>query len=74
MSGLKEAPAPSLATEAVLVQSVEMPKDTPVVQGYDFSKARELDGLLSAMYTTGYQVGRWKESEIVHFPPPLHCT
>lgn len=51
----KEAPAPACATDAVLVQSVEMPQDTPIVQGHDFSKGRDLDSLLSAMYTTGYQ-------------------
>lgn len=47
-----------LAQEAVMVQSVPVPEGTPVVKGYDFNKGRDLDGIMAAAMTTGFQVGR----------------
>ena len=39
----------------MLVKSEKMADDTPQVSGYDFSRGRDLDGLLESLFTTGYQ-------------------
>ncbi|KAG0262751.1 hypothetical protein BG011_009791 [Mortierella polycephala] len=64
MSGSEPAGQKSLpdATQAaVFVSSAEMPKDSVVIQGPDFSKNVTLDSLLSTFITSGFQasaVGR----------------
>lgn len=42
------------ALQAVLVPTDTVP-DTPVVCGYDFTHGRDLDGLMAAMMTSGFQ-------------------
>jgi hypothetical protein len=40
--------------QAVLVPTEALP-DTAVVRGYDFTSGRDLDGIMDAMLTTGFQ-------------------
>lgn len=47
---------PELAQEAVMVKSVPVVEGTPVVKGYDFNLGRDLDGIMAAAITTGFQV------------------
>ena len=51
-----EAKAPELAQEAVMVKSVPVPEGTPIVKGFDFNSGRDLDGIMAAAMTTGFQV------------------
>eukprot|EP00904_Undaria_pinnatifida_P001344 jgi/Undpi1/1120/HiC_scaffold_10.g04582.m1 len=44
-----------IAQEAVMVKSVPVPEGTPIVKGYDFNKGRDLDGIMAAAMTTGFQ-------------------
>lgn len=53
---------PAASTDAVLVQSIEMPADTPQVKGHDFDKGREFDAVMDSMYTTGYQATSFGQS------------
>lgn len=48
--------APELAQGAVMVKSMPVADGTPVVKGYDFNKGRDLDGIMAAAMTTGFQV------------------
>lgn len=52
-----EAKTLEIAQEAVMVKSVPVPEGTPIVKGYDFNKGRDLDGIMAAAMTTGFQVG-----------------
>ena len=52
-----EAKTLEIAQEAVMVKSVPVPDGTPIVKGYDFNKGRDLDGIMAAAMTTGFQVG-----------------
>lgn len=52
----KENDAPGLAQEAVMVKSVPVAEGTPIVKGYDFNEGRDLDGIMAAAMTTGFQV------------------
>lgn len=45
---------PSLP-QAVLVKSEAMPEDAPTVRGWDFSQGCDLDGIMAAMLTSGFQ-------------------
>lgn len=47
--------APSLATDAVLRPSCELPEDMPKIKGYDFNKGADLQALLKSYLTTGFQ-------------------
>jgi hypothetical protein len=47
--------------QAVLVPGNVIP-DTPIVKGYDFSKGRDLDGIMEAMLTTGFQATTFGEA------------
>lgn len=49
------AGAPSMATDAVLVKSEEMPEGTPTVQGYDFNKGYDLEEVMKAYKFMGFQ-------------------
>lgn len=51
-----ETNAPKLAQEAVMVKSVPVAEGTPVVKGFDFNTGRDLDGIMAAAMTTGFQV------------------
>eukprot|EP00775_Hariotina_reticulata_P005313 gene5313-5548_t len=42
------------ATEAVLVPTNTIP-DTPIIKGHDFDKGNDLDSIMSAMITSGFQ-------------------
>lgn len=50
--------APELAQEAVMVKSVPVEKGTPIVKGFDFNTGRDLDSIMAAAMTTGFQVRR----------------
>ncbi|CAM9858292.1 unnamed protein product [Scytosiphon promiscuus] len=50
-----EAKALELAQEAVMVKSVPVAEGTPIVKGYDFNTGRDLDGIMAAAMTTGFQ-------------------
>jgi deoxyhypusine synthase len=52
-SSLPRVP-PYRPQEAVLVPTETIP-DAPVIKGYDFSAGRDLDGLMAAMLTSGFQ-------------------
>ncbi|XP_070531849.1 deoxyhypusine synthase-like isoform X2 [Ptychodera flava] len=49
------AGAPSKATEAVLVKSAEMPRDSVKVKGYDFNDGIDYHALLESYKTSGFQ-------------------
>lgn len=49
------ASTPAVATDAVLVKSVEMPADATRVRGYDFEGPLDFDALMQSMTSTGYQ-------------------
>ena len=51
-----ETKALELAQEAVMVKSVPVAEGTPIVKGYDFNTGRDLDGIMAAAMTTGFQV------------------
>lgn len=51
-----ETKALQLAQEAVMVKSVPVAEGTPVVKGFDFNTGRDLDGIMAAAMTTGFQV------------------
>lgn len=53
-----ETKALELAQEAVMVKSVPVAAGTPIVKGYDFNTGRDLDGIMAAAMTTGFQVHR----------------
>jgi deoxyhypusine synthase len=44
-----------VAGQAVLVKSETMPDDAPTVRGWDFSDGADLDGIMAAMLTSGFQ-------------------
>ena len=46
---------PQNATDAVLVESVEMPEDTPRVRGYDFSNGVDYEAILGSYINSGFQ-------------------
>ncbi|KAH6572124.1 hypothetical protein BASA50_001114 [Batrachochytrium salamandrivorans] len=57
---LKEAGAtssapPQIASDAVLVTSIPMPKDAVLIQGYDFNQGVDYEKLMSSLFTTGFQ-------------------
>ena len=41
--------------QAVLVKSAKMPEGTKTVKGWDFSQGCDLDGIMQAMLTSGFQ-------------------
>jgi hypothetical protein len=41
-------------TQAVLVPTNVIP-DTPVIKGHDFSQGSDIDGIMAAMLTSGFQ-------------------
>ncbi|GBF92160.1 deoxyhypusine synthase [Raphidocelis subcapitata] len=49
-----KAGVPPAAQAAVLVPTETIP-DAPVIKGYDFNAGRDLDGLMAAMLTSGFQ-------------------
>lgn len=51
-----ETKALELAQEAVMVKSVPVAEGTPIIKGYDFNTGRDLDGIMAAAMTTGFQV------------------
>lgn len=55
-TGGSSAAAPELAQDAVTLKSVPVAEGTPVVKGYDFNQGRDLDGIMAAAITTGFQV------------------
>ncbi|CAH1395335.1 unnamed protein product [Nezara viridula] len=46
---------PSIAKEAVLVESSPLPKDTPIVKGYDWNSGVDYSRLLQTYMTSGFQ-------------------
>jgi len=51
----KEATIISKAQAAVLVTSVDVPKDTPIVKGCDFNNGRSIDFILNSFKCSGFQ-------------------
>lgn len=47
--------APSVAMEAVLKPSCELPEDMPKIRGYDFNQGVDLQAVLKSYLTTGFQ-------------------
>ncbi|XP_019744284.1 deoxyhypusine synthase [Hippocampus comes] len=47
--------APSIALEAVLKTSSELPEDLPKIRGYDFNQGVDLQAVLKSYLTTGFQ-------------------
>lgn len=47
------------AQEAVLVQSEELPRDTPTVHGYDFNQGVDYDALFKSLKSTGFQATKF---------------
>lgn len=47
--------APSVATEAVLMPSCDLPEDLPKIRGYDFNQGVDLQAVLKSCLTTGFQ-------------------
>ncbi|XP_059205064.1 deoxyhypusine synthase [Centropristis striata] len=47
--------APSVAMEAVLMPSCELPDDMPKIKGYDFNQGVDLEAVLKSYITTGFQ-------------------
>ena len=54
-SSMAGNPIPSVAAEAVLVQSVEMPADSVKVKGYDFNQGVDYHKILQSYLTSGFQ-------------------
>ena len=50
-----DATVPDLATQAVLMESTEMPADAPICKGYDFNAGVDLDGMMHAYKYMGFQ-------------------
>ncbi|CAB1103196.1 unnamed protein product [Ectocarpus sp. CCAP 1310/34] len=50
-----EAKAFEFAQEAVMVKSVPVAEGTPIIKGFDFNTGRDLDGIMAAAMTTGFQ-------------------
>lgn len=48
-------PVPSVAMEAVLKPSCELPEDMPKIKGYDFNQGVNLQAVLRSYLTTGFQ-------------------
>lgn len=46
---------PSIAKEAVLVKSVQLPSGTPTVNGYDFNNGVDYDQLFASYIQSGFQ-------------------
>ncbi|KAK9861670.1 hypothetical protein WJX84_004529 [Apatococcus fuscideae] len=46
---------PAAAREAVLTESQAAPPDLPTIQGWDFNRGNDLDGIMGAMLHTGFQ-------------------
>lgn len=51
----KEKNMLSTAQQNVYVVSEQLPTDTPIVSGVDFNKGRDIDHILNAFRTTGFQ-------------------
>lgn len=51
----EENQEPSIAKEAVLVSSSELPADTPIVSGYDWNNGIDYDRLLQSYLNSGFQ-------------------
>ncbi len=47
--------APSVAMEAVLKPSCELPEDMPKIRGYDFNQGVDLQAVLRSYLNTGFQ-------------------
>lgn len=50
--------APSVATEAVLKPSCDLPEDLPKIRGYDFNQGVDFQAVLKSYLTTGFQASR----------------
>lgn len=50
--------APSVATEAVLKRSCDLPENMTKIRGYDFNQGRDLQGVMKSYLTTGFQASR----------------
>lgn len=51
--------APSVAMEAVLKPSCDLPEDMPKIKGYDFNQGVDHQAVLKSYLTTGFQASRF---------------
>lgn len=49
------AETPEIAKAAVLLQSEQLPENTPTVKGYDFNSGINYEKLLTSYVTSGFQ-------------------
>lgn len=49
---------PSVAMEAVLKRSCDLPENMTKIKGYDFNQGRDLQGVMKSYLTTGFQASR----------------
>lgn len=54
--------SPSIAKQAVFIESKEIPNDTPIVKGYDWSKGLNYHELLKSYATTGFQATNFHQA------------
>ena len=52
---MSENTVPELAKGAVLVESAKLPKDTPIITGYDWNKGRNYEELFKTFIHSGFQ-------------------
>lgn len=50
--------APSVAMEAVLKRSCDLPENMTKIRGYDFNQGCDLKGVMKSYLTTGFQASR----------------
>lgn len=54
--------APSVARDAVLMESSPLPEDMPQIVGYDFNQGVDHKALLQSFLTTGFQASSFGQA------------
>lgn len=69
-------PAPSVARDAVLKESIPLPQDMLQIKGYDFNQGVDHHALLQSFLTTGFQASSFGQAvqEINRMVNPLSNT
>lgn len=55
-------PAPSVARDAVLMESTPLPQDMLQIKGYDFNQGVDHHALLQSFLTTGFQASSFGQA------------
>lgn len=58
MSKAKEA-EPSIAKDAVLCESEQLPKDTPIIKGFEWNNGINHEALLNSYLYSGFQASNF---------------